>query len=138
MATFRVLVTGSRDWGDDRSIFHAFNQVITMNRDPQWPVVLIHGGAKGLDSAAAAIAHGEYGWDTEEHLAQWDTHTVRCPDWHWSLPTCKMAGHRRNAEMVASRADVCFAFIKNQSPGATGCAALAETANIPTFYYRED
>jgi hypothetical protein len=40
--------------------------------------------------------------------------------------------------MVATRPHLCVAFIRNQSPGATGCAALAERAGIPVIrHYQE-
>jgi hypothetical protein len=34
--------------------------------------------------------------------------------------------------MVATSPDTCLAFIRDQSPGATGCADAADQAGIPT------
>lgn len=49
----------------------------------------------------------------------------------WALDG-RRAGLVRNAVMVATRPDLCLAFIHNHSPGATHCATLAERAGIPT------
>lgn len=134
--SYRILVTGSRDWTDAKiireTLLNAAHGVLF-----GIPIVLVHGDAPGADTIAADIATN-LGWRVEPHPAQWDTHTEQCPPWHWDLPECKMAGHRRNQEMVNSRADVCLAYIKNQSRGATSCADRAEAAYIPTFRYRED
>ena len=141
MVSYRVLVTGSRTWTDETPVRHAFTLVNQRNVNPLWPVTLIHGDANGLDKMVARIARDEFGWTVETYPAEWSKHdfthrTHSCPGWHEGKPVCKMAGHRRNSDMVATRADVCFAFIKYQSAGATGCAKLAEAAGIPTEYYR--
>jgi len=133
---FRVLVTGSRGWTDESAIQTAFDMVESHNRDQRGVVVLVHGTAAGADTLAEHEAVRR-GWTIEAHPAHWETHTDQCPSWHWALPKCKMAGHRRNAEMVSSGADVCFAFIKDKSPGASACLALAEKANIPAHVWRE-
>ena len=43
----------------------------------------------------------------------------------------------RNSQMVADGADLCLAFIRDESNGASGTAAMAEAAQIMTqrFYY---
>lgn len=114
----RVLVTGSRDWADWMVIRAALVGV----RHPIYPGTLVHGGARGADKMAAHVAR-DMGWLIEPHPADWDQHGKR-------------AGFVRNAEMVKAGADVCLAFIRNNSRGATMCARLAEDAGIPVQYYR--
>ncbi|MDQ3405236.1 MAG: DUF2493 domain-containing protein [Actinomycetota bacterium] len=113
----RVLVTGSRAWIDITTIRLALRPYAAAG------VVLVHGDARGVDRAAVAIWRS---WclPTEAHPADWATHG-------------RAAGPIRNRLMVALGADVCLAFIRDHSPGATGCAALAETAGIPTHRREE-
>ena len=119
MVTKRILVTGSRDWEDVSAIFSALNHVMR-----KWgtDIVVVHGGAKGADTIAGQWAGLQF-VPEEVHLADWNTHG-------------KKAGFIRNAEMVALGADVCLAFIKNESRGATMCAELAERAGIPLYRVR--
>jgi hypothetical protein len=136
LVNYRVLVTGSRDWSDSERIWEALKRIDNESGIPDY-IILMHGGAKGADTIAAKYAKWGLGWTVHEFPAEWNTHTEACPDWHDGLKVCKMAGHRRNAEMVNYGADICLAFIKNNSPGATGCARLAENAGIPVRYYRD-
>ena len=109
----RVLVTGSRDWADRQAIAAAL-------RDWQAPgAVLVHGGARGADRIAAALWRS-WGLRDEPHPADWHRHG-------------RAAGPIRNQQMVAAGADVCLAFIRHASRGATHCAATAEHAGIPTI-----
>jgi hypothetical protein len=45
------------------------------------------------------------------------------------------AGLARNRLMVELGADICLAFVRNGSRGASHCAALAEEAGIPVRRY---
>jgi len=117
MASYRILVTGSRDWINEAGMASSLKAAAN-NNVYGFPVVLVHGTARGADRMAAAIAH-QWGWKVEAHPAQWENYGKR-------------AGFVRNAEMVKLGADICVAFIRNNSKGATMCAEIAEKANIPT------
>ena len=116
--TVRILITGSRIWDDDRAIA----AVLEFWRPTGG--VLVHGGARGADRIAAAV-WSRWRLPTERHL----------PDWH---RFGRAAGMVRNGDMVAAGADVCLAFIRGHSRGATHCAALAEQAGITTHRIRKD
>lgn len=115
----RILVTGSRDWTDGDAIEGAMWLAWSeAGHPPRDQCTLVHGCARGADSIAAEIAR-KVGMRVEEHPAAWDTRG-------------RAAGMIRNSEMVNAGADICLAFIRNQSRGATQCADLAEKAGIPT------
>ena len=115
----RVLITGSRTWStqDWRVIFDALAEY-------NYPPVTLVSGAcpRGADHIAERIA-ADLGWTIERHPADWKGGYGRA------------AGFVRNAEMVKLGADVCVAFIKDGSRGATHCADLAEKAGIPVKRY---
>lgn len=115
----RVLVTGSRDWTDATVISRALSSIST---DEQ--ITVVHGGAKGADILAGQFAQ-HLGYSVEVHEADWDTYGKR-------------AGYIRNKKMVDLGADLCLAFIKNNSKGATICLDLADKAGIPTKVWRLD
>lgn len=113
---FRVLVTGSRSW---ENVFAIENTL-----------ELIEGAVGGFTLVSGACPTGadriaeEYcdrrGLPVERHPADWATHG-------------RKAGFVRNAEMVATGANLCVAFIRNKSRGASMTADLAEKAGIPTI-----
>jgi hypothetical protein len=109
---------------------------ISKDNEYAFKVILVHGTASGADLMGEHIAK-ELGWSIERHPAKWHTHDDNCPGWHEGEPVCKRAGFRRNEEMVKLGADICLAFIKQNSVGATGCANSAEKKGIPTERFRE-
>lgn len=121
----RILITGSRTWTDYITIEEAFShcmKVYTAERGRWGNVVVVSGACPtGADAICESIAF-RLGCEIERHPADWKTHG-------------KSAGFKRNAEMVALGADVCLAFIKDGSKGATHTANLAEKSGIMTVRY---
>jgi hypothetical protein len=115
----RVLITGSRDWDD----WETLNAALLAEVDGGH-LSVVHGGARGADQMAGAWAR-KHGLTEEVFPAQWSTHGRR-------------AGFVRNAQMVDTMPDVCLAFIRNGSRGATMTADLAEAAGIPTRRYTQE
>jgi hypothetical protein len=110
----RVLVTGSRGWADVAAVRAALDAATPAAR-----ITVVHGDCPtGADTHAHRWA-ADHDQRIETHFADWKAHG-------------RAAGPIRNKAMVAAGADLCLAFIRNGSRGATGCAALAEAAGIPT------
>jgi hypothetical protein len=131
-SAMRILVTGSRDWTDRAAVVDALAWVIEKCGvippiDGLEDFTLVHGACPtGADAIADEVGvdwQQRYGLNIERHPAEW-----RRPDGSVD----KGAGFRRNAEMVNLGANVCLAFIKNNSKGASHTADLAEKAGIPT------
>lgn len=124
----RILVTGSRSWTDEATIHNALWEQL-QRLGPYASVsstpVLVHGGARGADEIAAAVWHVMWG-------LQYERHPVEKADWD---RLGKRAGIIRNQHMVDLGADVCLAFIKDGSRGASHCATAAEKAGIPTIRF---
>lgn len=135
----RVLVTGSRKWTDRAQVEQALDAVLALLQVPftmQHTLILVHGAATGLDTLAARSA-AQRGWTVEGHPAQWDTHTAACPPRHHGETICKMAGHRRNHEMIALGADLVVSFPtgaqdSGESKGTWGCTSAAVKVGLPT------
>lgn len=117
--TGRILVTGSRDWTAITQL--EFQLRITCAKYLPSAIVIVHGDCpRGADRLAANWA-SRHGLRSEAHPAVWRPAGVYD----------RAAGFKRNAEMVALGADICLAFIKDGSKGATHTADLAEKAGMP-------
>lgn len=118
----RILITGSRNWDDAEHI----RKVITfLALEAQYrgePVTVVHGACHdGADAMADRVAN-ELRLTVERHPADWGRHG-------------RSAGFIRNAEMVKAGADMCVAFIRDASLGATHCADLASKAGVHVWRY---
>lgn len=117
----RVLVTGSRNWSDRIAVFEALNDAFILSGGY---LVLVHGACPtGADAQAEAWAvqmRGRgFSVKSEPHPADWKQFK-------------KAAGFRRNAEMVKLGADLCLAFVLDDSNGASHTEKLAKKAGIET------
>ena len=122
----RILVTGSRDWSHASAIYGELSRHL----DAERTLVVVQGAcptgadAYADDWAKCGVGRG-FNVISEPHPADWTAFGKR-------------AGFARNAEMVDLGADLCLAFIRDYSPGATNCANLAAAHGIPTRIFRED
>lgn len=117
-------MTGSRDWDDTQTIVGALWGAA--DGIPSDEVTVVSGACPTGADALAELAAERAGVTVERHPAQW-----KRPDGSVD----KSAGFRRNQEMVDLGADICLAFIRGGSKGATHTAGLAEAAGIRTIRY---
>ena len=120
MADVRILITGSRDWNNYPLIDDTLRDWLFNNWSYIGRATLVSGACPRGADAMAEYAGERLGFFIERHPADWAKHG-------------RQGGYIRNAEMVKLGADVCIAFIKNGSPGATHTANLAERAGIKTI-----
>jgi hypothetical protein len=120
----RILVTGSRDWNQPDVIARALLDTWLENDRPNLrDVILVEGGCPtGADAMARVVAVRQK-MTVESYPADWNKYGRR-------------SGWLRNKEMVSLGADVCLAFIRNESKGATMTVRLAEKAGIPVKCWR--
>lgn len=110
----RIIVTGGRDYTDAQTVARTLTAYQAKHPGPH---TLVHGGATGADTMAAAVAH-TLGWEVEVHYADWELHG-------------RGAGPIRNQKMADTGADGLIAF-----PGGRGTANMigcARRAGIPVW-----
>lgn len=144
----RIMMTGSRDWTDKRSIAAALKRAIKfIGKDPKiqpFELTLVHGDASGADRLTARIAEEYFGMFTEAHPADWSVHNKSCPTKEpsngscWKgRASCKRAGFRRNQEMIDSGAQLLLAFVKDNSRGSTGTLNIWLKEGRPAIICRQ-
>lgn len=128
----RILVTGSRTWDDHDLVRFALTVAVYQ----KLPAVIVHGACPSGADAIASWWVRQVGRERPRasrpgsQFRGLDITEERHPaDWN---RLGKRAGFVRNAEMVELGADICLAFIKDGSRGATHTADLAEKAGIRT------
>jgi hypothetical protein len=117
----RILVTGDRFWFDPKLAAEIIRRLVDRYGSD---IVIVHGGATGVDESFAMAAKG-LGIAAEAHPVT---------DQEWQR-LGKRAGPIRNEEMVRLGAGLCLAvhrFIFN-SKGTKDCARQAIEAGIPTY-----
>ena len=117
----RLLITGSRDWIDYPAVY---DRILGLYNEVGDPLTVVEGGARGVDAMAEQAAI-KLGLNLEVYPADWKKYG-------------KAAGPIRNQQMVDTMPDFCYAFIRNNSKGATHCANAAKEAGIPTVIFRSN
>jgi hypothetical protein len=113
--TFRVIVTGCRDWTDPVAVDVALHRAIGRFHDQ---VVVVHGGCPtGADKFAADFCKRR-GIASDVHAADWDKHG-------------RAAGPIRNREMAEAGASQCLAFWDGKSTGTLDMIKQATAHGIP-------
>lgn len=115
----KILVTGSRDWTDARKVEFEIFRALYEAKCPYPEAVLMHGACPtGADALADTYARAT-GMHVVTFPAEWDRYGKR-------------AGYLRNVAMVHDSPDICLAFIRNGSRGASMTADLSSKAGIET------
>lgn len=118
----QVLITGSRNWSSLSAIVDALGGFCNDYGTIPTGIVLISGACPtGADKLCEKFweAHGGV---VNRFPANWEKYGRR-------------AGFVRNAEMVDLQPDICFAFIKDNSKGASMTRDLAVKKGISTITY---
>lgn len=114
MEIFKVIIAGSRDFGDYGLLRERCDRILSEKRLTH-SVVIVSGAARGADRLGERYAR-ERGLGLERKAADWNTYG-------------NAAGSIRNAEM-ASEADALIAFWDGKSRGTSNMIDLARMRNL--------
>lgn len=115
--TYRILVTGSREWTDRDTVWKVLGGIATGANVPLQELTIVHGAnPHGADRIAAQWAQA-HGVQQEQHPADWKRYG-------------RAAGPIRNQEMINSGIDICLAFPLPQSTGTRDMIKRAVDAGI--------
>ena len=115
----RIIFSGSRHWTNPTPIESRLKTLLAVHPD----AVVVHGGARGLDSMVGSIAT-QLGLAVEIHRADWSK---------WG----RAAGPKRNQLMVDLGADHAFAYPLDGSKGTWDFVRKAKMAGIPVDVYQQ-
>lgn len=153
-------MTGSRTWHNGTLLHAKLEECRVACVATDDILTVVHGGAmSGGDMYANGWARWHHANSTnvgpvEVHPAHWEGPCRdKCWPGHRRQPTpetirsrsglkpgwsiCPRAGYYRNELMVSLGADLCLAFIADESRGASHCAQLAWEAGIKTVRFTE-
>ena len=115
--TARVLITGSRNWGNRETIYSALENELRA----RGAITVVHGGARGADSIAGEWAKAKraagFNVSEEVHPAQWNTHG-------------RAAGPIRNQKMIDLGAEIVLAFPLGESRGTRHAMKASRLAGL--------
>lgn len=121
--TYRILITGQRDWTDEAQVKSAIASVLRMLNTND--VVVVHGDCTtGADAFAQSFCD-KNGIKYHTYPADWVAHGTK-------------AGPLRNSKMVNDGAYICLAFWsadKIQGSGTFDCLTKAIRAGIRVIIY---
>ena len=114
----KLLICGSRDWLPDELIAFDLRQLLEVHSPTK--LLVIHGGARGVDTTAGLVAQG-LGIHTARVDALWDSYH-------------KAAGPIRNSVMLALAPDEAWAYPRDleTSKGTANMIAQLRRAGVVT------
>lgn len=142
--TYRIGLTGSRNWKLEAPIRRALRSTVADVLQLGLHPVLIHGNCPtGADRIADRIWR-DWRWEPEIHNADWDSCGPTCPNRphrvkRWSGDRhhpgtledwCPGAGPRRNQRMIETGLDILLAFPLGERSGTQNCIRQARQAGI--------
>lgn len=114
--SFTIMVSGSRDWSDEKKIYQVLADLDVPNGKR---VRLIHGDCRGADQIAARIAKS-FNWDVKSFPAEWNKYG-------------KKAGPMRNIQMLDQKPDLVLCFPLPSSIGTKQVERLAKERGLKTI-----
>lgn len=146
---YRILVTGSRHWGDRARLIDVLDGVAA-DLGPQVTITVVHGmcdprndvfpypirwlDAVGFPASRQCMLLGA-DWIADRHARERGWNVEMFPaDWTRG----RRAGPERNQRMVDAGAEVCLGFPMPDSRGSYDCLAKAAIALIPTVVYKTE
>ncbi|WP_436776077.1 DUF2493 domain-containing protein [Yinghuangia sp. YIM S09857] len=117
MGPYRILITGSRDWDDEKAVADGIGHMVARYGD----IIVTHGACPTGADAIAERVSARLGIPTEPMAADWRRKG-------------RAAGPARNQRMVDLGPVVVLAFQRRGSRGTADCVRRANAAGIPVIH----